>query len=147
MAHNFVKWWTFMELETFKICYKEKRNWDSMGEFSIYEEWDKKPDQTQLKQRKFAYNFLYFYNTVCIDNFMVYRRFNIDLDPISEWWYRVDVSYVFDVSDLVNVNSGAYICAVLLHKNVIYVYFIIIIWFVRLLALRPLLAYCASLGW
>jgi hypothetical protein len=25
--------------------------------------------------------------------------------------------------------------------------FIIIIWFVRLLALRPLLAYCASLGW
>jgi hypothetical protein len=26
-------------------------------------------------------------------------------------------------------------------------YFFIIIWFVRLLALRPLLAYCASLGW
>jgi hypothetical protein len=25
--------------------------------------------------------------------------------------------------------------------------FIVIIWFVRLLALRPLLAYCASLGW
>jgi hypothetical protein len=28
-----------------------------------------------------------------------------------------------------------------------YVLFIIIIWFVSLLALRPLLAYCASLGW
>jgi hypothetical protein len=26
-------------------------------------------------------------------------------------------------------------------------FFIIIIWFVRLLALRPLLAYCGSLGW
>jgi hypothetical protein len=26
-------------------------------------------------------------------------------------------------------------------------FFIIIIWFVRLLALRPFLAYCASLGW
>jgi hypothetical protein len=30
---------------------------------------------------------------------------------------------------------------------IIIIIIIIIIWFVRLLALRPLLAYCASLGW
>jgi vacuolar-type H+-ATPase subunit I/STV1 len=32
------------------------------------------------------------------------------------------------------------------HNNVVVIIIIIIIWFVRQLALRPLLAYCASLG-
>jgi hypothetical protein len=33
------------------------------------------------------------------------------------------------------------------YGNVLLGFFFFFIWFVRLLALRPLLAYCASLGW
>jgi hypothetical protein len=41
--------------------------------------------------------------------------------------------------------KGAHIPGCLLMLMIIFI-IIIIIWFVRLLALRPLLAYCASLG-
>jgi hypothetical protein len=57
------------------------------------------------------------------------------------------ISVRFKLTEIVKINFIiSYGYRIFKHKN-IFIIIIIIIWFVRLLALRPLLAYCASLGW
>jgi hypothetical protein len=53
---------------------------------------------------------------------------------------------LFISSERVSAQAGHHQVTVDITNGIIIIIIIIIIWFVRLLALRPLLAYCARLG-